>query len=300
MKVLVIGGGISDEREISLKSSRAVFEAAKQKGHDVDFYDWDGSDSWLAERVLEFEVVLPVLHGTGGEDGQIQQILEKFNAPYLGSEAAVSRLCFDKKRTLELLRENGITTPVSKLVTFEEYKSDELFDQPHVLKPFNSGSGVDIFIYADPEKKNLKAIQAAFESHEKLLLEQFISGVEVTVSVLDGKELPVIEIIPPKGGVFDYENKYNGQTQELVPAQSISEEMQQQIYEVGQKVHLLTGCRHLSRTDIIVSENQCYVLEINTMPGMTDQSLFPKAVAYVGLAFPEFVDYLIELVRKKV
>lgn len=296
MKILVIGGGISDEREVSLKSSRAVFEAALDKGYEAEFYDWDGSEHWLAKNVKKFSAILPILHGTGGEDGEIQQILEKSGAAYLGADSQASKLCFDKEKTRALLASSGIMVPKGRLVTLKEYQADKLFNLPHVLKPFNSGSSVDTFIYPDPDRRNLEAVNAAFKRHDTLLLEQFIKGTEITVPLLDGRTLPIIEIIPPENGVFDFENKYNGQTQELVPPQNVSEELQEQARRLGEEVHRLTGCRHLSRVDMIIASETPYVLEVNTLPGMTSQSLFPKAALAAGMDFPELVDYLIKMV----
>lgn len=298
MKVLVIGGGTSNERVISLKSSKAVFEAATKTGHDAELYDWDGTEGWLNENAKRFEVVLPMLHGAGGEDGVIQKILEANCVPFLGSNSAVSELCFHKDRCLKKLELLGIDIPRGALVNFEEYQQSELLNMPHVLKPINGGSSLDTFIYPDPARKDMLVIGAAFEKYQTLLLEKYISGIEVTVPVLENKQLPVIEIVPPEGSTFDFENKYNGKTKELVPAQSIGDELQGRAQQLGKKIHNLVGCRHLSRIDMIVQDGCFYVLEINTMPGMTDQSLFPKAAAAVGMDFPALVDYFIKLVVK--
>lgn len=295
MKILVIGGGISAEREVSLRSAQAVLAAAK-KHHQAEFYDWDGSEAWLLRHTVQFDAVLPILHGEGGEDGVIQTILEKRGGPYLGSTAAASKLCFDKKKTLELLSSHGIAIPQSQLVTLDEYANSPLYNQPHVLKPYNNGSSVDTFIYPDPTKKDLAAIKTAFGRHSQLLLEEYVAGIEVTVPVLEGKTLPIIEIIPPKNGVFNFENKYNGRTQELVPPEHISHSLQEKAQALGSQVHKLTGCRHLSRIDMIISKDTPYVLEVNTLPGMTAESLYPKAATAAGMDFLELVDYFINMV----
>jgi D-alanine--D-alanine ligase len=299
MKVLVVGGGTSSEREISLKSSQAVYGAALQAGHQAMLYDWDGTAEWLHHNAQQFDVVLPILHGEGGEDGVIQLILESLGVAYLGSNSATSKVCFDKQRTIEVLAQNDITTPKGHLVTFEHYQQDPLSAAPHVLKPFDSGSSVDTFIYPDVSQKDLGAIKHAFSRHQHMLLEEFITGFEITVPVLEEKELPVIEIIPPEGGVFDLENKYNGKTQELIPPKNVPEGVQDEANVLAKKIHQLLGCRHLSRTDMIVRGTKLYVLEVNTLPGMTSQSLFPKAAAYADMEFPEFVDHLIKLVSKE-
>lgn len=298
MNVLVIGGGISAEREISLQSSKAVLSAAGEAGHQAQYYDWDGSERWLLEHVSEFDVVLPILHGAGGEDGKVQDVLERTHIPFLGSGSTASALCFDKEKSLEVLAAHGIRIPKGKVVTYADYKSCELFHRPHILKPSDGGSSVDTFIYRDIRQRDLAAVEAAFAKHKTLLLEEFIAGSEITVPILAGRELPIIEIIPPPNGVFDYENKYNGRTQELIPAVHVNADIQKRAQICGVKIHQLFGCRHLSRVDMIVRGNDLYVLEINTMPGMTAQSLFPKAAAAAGLSFPRLVDYFITIAAK--
>lgn len=296
MKVLVIGGGKWDEREISLRSSKNVYEAARQY-YNTEYYDWDGSEAWLNNNLIRFDVVLPILHGVGGEDGAIQKILEAHSIKYLGSNSQVSALCFDKSKTLQLLRENDIRVASGKMVTIDEYFSDPLASKPHVLKPFDSGSSVDTFIYKDSPVIDEDLVTAAFKRRPKMLLEEYILGTEITVPILEGKQLDIIEIIPPEGQAFDYENKYNGATKELVPPLNVSKKLQQAAQKLGEKIHRLAGCRHLSRIDMIIKDNNLYVLEINTIPGMTNQSLFPKSAALANIDFPALIQYFITLVE---
>nr|AIA12445.1 D-ala D-ala ligase C-terminus [uncultured bacterium] len=295
MKVLVVGGGISAERDVSLASAKAVFNAAVAGGHVAEFYDWDGTTQWLKQHGSTFDVVLPILHGEGGEDGTIQKILEASDVPFLGSDSTASELCFDKNRTIDLLAHNGINTPQGEVVTYQDYLKNPLFNAAHVLKPYNGGSSVDTFIYPDPAQKNVQLIEEAFKRHSSMLLEPFIAGTEITVPILQDKLLPVIEIIPPEGGTFDFENKYNGKTRELVPAQNVSAQMQDKATKLGNEIHRLFNCRHLSRIDMIIQDEVIYVLEINTMPGMTNHSLFPKAALASGIDFAALVSYLIQI-----
>lgn len=297
MKVLVIGGGISDERDVSLLSSRSVLTAASKAGHDAEFYDWDGSSHWLESKVHNFDVVLPILHGEGGEDGQIQVILESLGAHYLGSDARSSKICIDKNKTQQMLKSHNILIPGYAVLTQDQYMTSNLSQIRHVVKPIAGGSSLDTFIDVLPQDARLAQIQKAFSSHDKMLVEEFVEGVEVTVPVLDGKKLPLIEIVPPEGQFFDYNNKYNGQTSELCPSPNASDELQQKAQSIARRVHDLLGCKHLSRVDMIINkQGAIYTLEINTMPGMTDASLFPLAAKTVGLEMPELVDYLIQLV----
>jgi D-alanine-D-alanine ligase len=299
LKVLVLGGGVSSEREISLASSNEIFLAAKKAGYIAEYYDWDGSSVWLKNNANRFDVVLPILHGIGGEDGRIQQLLEELRVPYLGTNSAASELCFNKGATLDLLKQNNIAVPSGRLVDLAQYKADRLFTVPHVLKPIDSGSSVDTFIFPSIAERTMKNIEEAFTRHPKMLLEEFVQGHEITVPILEGKKLPVTEVIPPVGEVFDLENKYNGKTLELIPPKNISQDTQARAVVLAQKVHDLMGCRHLSRVDMIVRGSELYVLEVNTMPGMTNESLFPQAVEYSGMSLPELVDYFIKLVARK-
>ncbi|MBI5357856.1 ATP-grasp domain-containing protein [Candidatus Saccharibacteria bacterium] len=295
MKALVIGGGISDEREIALKSSESVHKAAIAAGHDCDFYDWNGEWEWLEENLSNYEVVFPVLHGEGGEDGHIQEFLESKGVKFIGTKSKESKICFDKTATINVLAENNISVPKGKLIDIESYYDDEVAKLPHVLKPFDGGSTIDSLINIKLGEVDDELVKSLFKKHKKLLLEEFIEGPEYTVPILEGKDLPIIEIIPPAGETFDFKNKYNGKTKEICPPEGLNKDTQVMLAELGKKVHNILGCRHFSRVDIILSETGPYILEINTIPGMTNESLFPKAAQVAGLEMPELVDYLIKL-----
>ena len=294
MRVLVIGGGISDEREISLRSSKAVFNAISDK-HEKEFYDWNGSDDWIVNNAQKFDVALPILHGEGGEDGQIQAVLEKSNLKYLGANVEVSKLCMDKVKTQKKLAKNGILVPKQAVVNYQSYKNHNISNSAHVIKPINGGSSLDTFLLRDGRLGDNQA-KELFDKYKELIIEDLIEGEEVTVPVLDGYDLPMIHIVPPEGVFFDYENKYNGATQEICNPDTIDQRVQNEVIELAKKCHQAVDCRHLSRIDFILSENgEIYVLEINTIPGLTDQSLFPKAAAHVGMSMQELVGYFIEL-----
>jgi D-alanine-D-alanine ligase len=300
VKVLVASGGISAEREISLLSGNAVFEAGKSAGHDMTFYDWDGSEEWLLSNAKNFDVILPIQHGTGSEDGVVQKILEKTGVPFLGSNSQVSALCFDKQKTLNEYHQNGIRTPEGELVDINAYNSHSLKNKPHILKPNSDGSSVGVLIIKNPEEIDQADISRAFSERQQLILEELVEGTEITVPVLEGKKLPIIKIIPPVDGEFDYENKYNGKSQEIVGPDDIANELQKEAQLLGEKIHKILNCRHLSRTDMIIRDGQLFVLETNTMPGMTNQSLFPKAAKAAGMDYPTLVDYFVKLCAGKV
>lgn len=295
MKVLVIGGGISPEREISLKSSRSVFDAIDESRYTKEYYDWDGSEDWLAENASRFDVALPILHGVGGEDGQIQAILEKYGLKYVGSGVESSKLCMDKIATQKLLNDNGVLVPKQSVVDLETYQTDQIADGKHVLKPILGGSSVDTFLLRQG-RLDMPTATDVFGRHGQMILEELIEGEEITIPVLDGYDLPLIAIIPPEGKFFDYENKYNGETQEICSPDFIDSNIQAEARSLAKKCHDIAGCRHLSRVDMILtSDGQLYVLEINTIPGMTDQSLLPRSAKAAGIEWPDFVEYLIKL-----
>lgn len=295
-KIIVLAGGTSGEREVSLRSGAAVANALMAAGHLVTVEDpADGLENLLPKLEMA-DVIFPALHGAGGEDGILQKFLESHHIKYVGSDSQASELCFDKARYTRLLHDNDILVPKTLLVNYREFQRSSLAQKPYVLKPNDGGSSIDTFIVRDPDAANHSSIQNAFKQYEQLLLQELIEGVETTVAVLGDEPLPVIEIIPPSGGEFDYENKYNGQTQELCPPKHVSDTLQRKAQRIAQSVHELTGCRDMSRTDIMITKDgQLYVLETNTIPGLTDESLLPKAAATADYNMADLCSNLIDL-----
>nr|AIA19072.1 D-ala D-ala ligase C-terminus [uncultured bacterium] len=291
--VAVLAGGTSAEREVSLRSGAAVQAALEAKGYAVLMLDpHDGLSQSLLEQA---DVAFPVLHGIGGEDGSIQSLLDELKIAYVGTGAKESALCFDKWQYKQLLREHNLPVPDGALVNREEFAASPLTERPFVLKPNDGGSSVDTIIARD----GLSGVDEhlrddIFARHGRMLLEELIPGTEITVAVLDGHTLPVIEIVPPESGEFDYDNKYNGKSQELCPPQTVDPVVQQKAQALAAQIHTLVGCRDFSRTDMMIDSDQnLYVLETNTIPGMTDQSLFPKAAATAGIPMSELTDMLV-------
>jgi D-alanine-D-alanine ligase len=295
-KVVVLCGGISDERDVSLRSGASVAKALETAGYHVELLDTgDDFDKHLAAMQAS-DVVFPVFHGIGGEDGVPQAYLESHGLTYVGSDASASRLCIDKWRTKELLRQHGLPTPAAEVVGASTIWDSPLVQKPFVLKPADGGSSVDTFIVRDVAVLDKAKIDAALQRYPQMLLEALVSGTEITVGVVGDEALPVIEIRPPADGEFDYENKYNGATQELCPPETVSTEQQKQAQDIALQVHQLCGCRDFSRTDFMIdSDSNLYVLEINTIPGMTDQSLLPKAAAAAGMNMSVLCDRLVKL-----
>jgi D-alanine-D-alanine ligase len=288
--ILVLAGGISAEHEVSLRSGAAVAEALRSKGYTVEMAD-PAEGIAVASHI---DVVFPALHGKGGEDGTIQAVLEASNIRCVGSDSKASALCSDKWAYREFIEQHKLPIAKGEMVALDTIWSSPLIARPFVLKPADGGSSVDTYLIRDITAIDKPAIEDSFTRHESMLLEELIEGIEITVGVLGDKVLPAIEIIPPADGEFDYENKYNGKTQEICPPTHISPQNHAKAQELALRAHQLTGCRDISRTDMIVTDdNRIVILETNTLPGMTDQSLYPKEAAASDISFPDLCDALV-------
>lgn len=297
-KVLVLMGGDSPERDVSLRSGKAVAVAAKEAGFDIAVYDPADGDDGLIQAVQSADVVLPILHGVNGEDGVIQQKLQDLGTRYLGADSVASANAFDKKISHDILEQHGILMPHYAIVSAQDI-SHELFSKPFVLKPIDGGSSLDTLIVRQVDDATQLKITELLSNYEFMLLEQLIEGQEITVPVLGDVVLPVISIIPPEDDEFDYANKYNGKTQEIcpIPVDFISQEVQLEAQQIALAAHTALSARHLSRTDMILDSNGLlYTLELNTIPGMADVSLLPKSAAAAGLSMVDLVVKLIDLV----
>jgi D-alanine-D-alanine ligase len=291
-KVHVIAGGNSDERAVSLRSGQAVAAALAARGYEVMTDD----PTQVALGSAAVDVAFPVVHGAGGEDGTLQAQLDALGLVYVGSGMTASELCFNKATYREVLQQHELPVAEGTLVDIQAFASNPLSQAPYVLKQYDGGSSIDTLVVRDPAAVVPETIGDIFAKHPQMLLEQLIEGTEITVPVLGDKALPIIEIIPPSGGEFDYENKYNGASQELCPALHVSDAVQEQAQRLAEKIHSLCGCRDYSRTDMIIrSDGSLVVLETNTIPGMTEQSLFPKAAAAAGLSMPALCAQLVEM-----
>ena len=298
MKILVLGGGISPEREVSLRSAKAMAMAAFKA--DFEVIKADPQDGLaILDEIEKDTIVFPILHGAGGEDGELQAELERRNLPFLGSGSEVSRNCFDKWQTRSVLQKSEIPMVEAVKVTKTSYATEELVKKPHVLKIVHGGSSIGTLIVRNPSKTKPEKLDEIFSMDSEALVENLVEGIEITAPILDQTALPAIEIRPPEGGEFDYENKYNGRSTELCPPSSISAEQHEKAQRLAEKVHQIMGCRHLSRVDTIMQPNGSFVvLEINTIPGLTDQSLYPKAAAVSGFSMSELVKEFVELVKR--
>jgi len=296
-KVLVLQGGTGSEREVSLRSGANVTTWLQKVGYEVVVADPADPGFDLAALSEDCDVVLPILHGTGGEDGLVQGQLQELEKPFLGSNSGACELTFNKSIYREFVSKQGQTLPEGVVVDRQQFDSSALRRAPYVLKPIDGGSSIDTLILHDLSREPEPAyFDDLFVRHTEMLLERLVPGQELTVGVLHNRALPVILIQPPVGEDFDYQNKYNGRTKEIVNPPNIPHDVQRRAQQLAVQLHVLTGCRHITRSDMILADDgTLYVLETNTMPGMTEQSLFPKMAAADGMDMARLVTSFVEM-----
>ena len=293
-KIGVLAGGPSNERDISLRSGTAVYNALLREGLDAIFLDVK-DDIRDVIKANTIDIAFIALHGRYGEDGTVQKILEDADIPYTGSGVTASGLALDKIASKEAFVKNKI--PVPRYIIFEKGRFDikeaDRIGFPLVVKPQLEGSSIGLSVVR--EKNFLQgAMDKAFRYGEKIILEEYIAGRELTVGILDDKALPVIEIVT-RNNVYDYEAKYkDSATQYLVPA-VIDREAHEKASQLGSAAHNALGCSSFSRVDMLMdAAGKIFVLEVNTIPGMTERSLLPKAAAACGLRFGELCVKILE------
>lgn len=284
-RIGVLAGGSSNERDISLSSGRAIHDALLGEGLDSIFLDVKNDISEIIEKNC-IDIAFIALHGRLGEDGTAQRMLENAGIPYTGSGVEASVAALDKAASKDIFIRNLIPVPrYMVLVKGRPYPHDcDKLGMPIVVKPHLEGSSIGLSVVRD---KNLLsgAIDKAFEYGDKVILEEYIDGRELTVGILNDEALPVIEIVP-KNKVYDYNAKYiDSATKYLVPA-PISEDISAKARRLGILAHRALGCRSFSRVDMMMAPSgDIFVLEVNTIPGMTERSLLPKAAQATGLRF---------------
>ncbi|MYL71229.1 D-alanine--D-alanine ligase [Halobacillus litoralis] len=305
MKIAVLYGGTSGEREVSLSTGKGIIKALENKGHEVTPIDFSPEKM---EEVLKLDVDLVFigLHGRFGEDGKIQGLLDMLGIPYVGSGVLASALAMDKAKSKQIFSLNGLHTAKSEVFDVTDHGQftvieDEIkrtFTLPFVIKPNQEGSTLGLTI-VKKEQDIRQAIEMAAHSDSMILVEDYVKGREVTVPVMGykGKEqaLPVIEIIP-KNDYYDFDSKYKpGGSEHIVPAK-VSETLTAQLQQDAVLAHQLLGCDVYSRVDFIINENEePVILEVNTLPGMTPTSLFPDSAQAIGLSYDDLIQKFVEL-----
>ena len=302
MTIALLSGGISSEREVSLNSGDQVYEALDKEKYNILRYDPKTDLIRLVQDAPNIDAALIILHGPYGEDGTIQGLLELLNIPYQGSGVLGSSIAMNKLASKYLYEKAGL--PIPPYIALNE--GDRLDPQgwekqlgmPLVIKPNAAGSSVGMTIVKSLDGLQ-QAVEKAFSHDATILIEGYVEGIELTGGVVGNKELlalPIIEIIPDaEHEFFDYEAKYTaGITQEICPAR-IDDEMTQKAQAYAKAAHKALFCEGYSRTDMILKDREIYILETNTIPGMTATSLLPQAARKAGLSFSQLLDQLIQL-----
>lgn len=300
-KVAVLAGGRSGEREVSLHTGEQVAGALRGAGHTVTVIDSEPAGFIEELRLAAPDVVFICLHGRFGEDGTVQGLLELLDMPYVGSGVLASALAMDKVMSKHLFAQEGIASPPyvalrrGEPVDFSALTA--ALGAKTVVKPANEGSAIGVTIAHTPEELPA-AIEEAFRHDVSVLVEKFVSGAEVTVGIIGNEELrilPTLEVVP-EHEFYDYESKYvPGMSRHIIPAR-VSEHARTECQRLSLEAHVALGCRGMSRSDTIVEENgDIWLLEVNTIPGMTATSLLPDAARADGLEFPALCELLIEL-----
>ena len=295
-KILILAGGISKERLISLDTGLQVAKELKKNGYKVKISEPDGS---LPKNIYQFKpnVIFNALHGQFGEDGYIQTILEGFNIPYTHSGVIASSLAMDKLISKKIFIQNKINTPKYIKYSYEENNSDLIrniekkFKFPVVVKPINEGSSVNVFICT---KKNISRIISSMRVYKVIMIEEFIGGREIQVAIMGNKKLGAIEL-KPKRKFYDYKAKYstNAKTKHIIPVKLPKNKLNE-IMELSLKAHKIIGCKGVTRSDFKFYKNKFYLLEINTQPGMTRLSLVPEIAKYKGISFIKLIEWILK------
>ena len=286
----VLMGGLSEERDISLKSGASVLKALQQMGYRAVAIE---VDSHIARRLYQerIDVAFLALHGRYGEDGTIQGLLELMQIPYTGSGVLASALCMDKVATKVFFEHHRIPTPPYRVVT-DSGQALPPFELPLIVKPASQGSTIGVSLVSDSIYYG-EALRTALEHDSRAVVEPFIEGRELTVAILDGRVFPVVEILP-QDEIYNYRAKYmKGMADFKVPAH-LSAKEEEYVKELALRAYRATGCCGAVRADIILAyDNRAYVLELNTLPGMTETSLFPMAAASAGVGYGALVEYIL-------
>lgn len=299
MKIAVLYGGESPEREVSLRSGRAVASALKKKGHRVSLLDPAKTDFCKKILKTKLDCAFIALHGGMGEGGVIQGFLEVLGIPYTGSGVQASALCLNKVLTKKVLAYHKLPTP--SFVEVERGRKITLpFGLPAVVKPASLGSTIGIKIVRDEKQLN-SAVKACFLLDSQVFIEEYIKGVEVTVGVLGNtvspEPLPVIEIETPDG-FYDYEAKYTpGRSKHIIPPR-LKDETIKKIEEISLSAYRVLGCYGFARMELIIRQNIPYILDVNTIPGMTNTSLLPDAARAKGISFEDLCEKLVLFAQK--
>ncbi|MCF8144881.1 MAG: D-alanine--D-alanine ligase [Deltaproteobacteria bacterium] len=302
IRIAVLAGGWSGERQVSLKSGKAVYEALNRERYDVTLYDPRDDLETLIRKRGEIDLAFILLHGRFGEDGRIQGMLDLLQIPFVGSGVLASAMALNKRVAKDVFRRAGLPVAEDMILNRGEgFSADEVAERlgvPLVVKPVSEGSSLGIAIAHDRESI-AEGIKKAFQYDREVMAEAYVAGTEITCCVLGNQALealPVVEIVPTDAyAFFDYEAKYTpGATREICPA-PIPQVLAQEAAKWAKAAHTALGCRVWSRSDMIIRDETLYLLETNTIPGMTETSLFPLAARAAGMSLSDLLDRMIAL-----
>ncbi|MBT3497057.1 MAG: D-alanine--D-alanine ligase [Candidatus Marinimicrobia bacterium] len=296
LKVGVLYGGNSEERDVSMQTGKAVMKACQSLGYKAIELELQVSLSPLIEAIKKMDVIFIALHGGSGENGQIQSELKKIDAIYTGSGPESSALCMDKSASKNIAKSNSINTADWETITENDLALIKI-QCPFVVKPNDQGSTVGLSI-VHKESELQAALDIAFKFGDEIMVESYIDGRELTVAIIDGKAMPIVEIIPSHE-LYDYECKYTAGMSEYECPANLSQNLSLQIQKDAVRLFEALGCEGYGRIDFLLDQNEkYYFLEMNTLPGMTSTSLVPKAVAARGDSFLDLVRQIIETAMK--
>lgn len=297
-RIGVLAGGPSNEREISLKSGKTVFKALSEAGLNVAFIDVKEDDFSFLIRRSGIDMAFIALHGRFGEDGEVQSVLQGENIPYTGSGPESSHIALDKVASKKRFGEEGLNIPEYTVLRAGDDISEMDIRYPCVVKPRREGSSIGLSIVSSVEHIR-EAVKKAFRYGGESIIERFVPGREITVGVIDDEPLPVVEIVA-SNGVYDYSAKYHsGDTEYIVPAELTGPEYAD-AQRTGLRAHKALGCEDFSRVDMRLSEKgRIFVLEVNTIPGLTERSLLPMAAKAAGMDFFELCVKMLHGALKK-
>ena len=289
-KIILLMGGPSKERSVSILSGKACYKALKKAGYDVVKIDPKNKNPNLNK--YNANLAFNALHGQFGEDGTIQKILEKQKIPYTHSGIQSSKIAMDKVKSKIYFIKNKILTPKYKIIRKISDLKNNISTNKFVIKPINEGSSVGVLIYDNYKKINFTKIKYYLNKYKKLLQEEFIPGKEIQVAVMGKKSLGAIEIQPLRK-FYDFKAKYSHQakTKHIMPA-NINKDLYKKILLIALKAHNVLGCRGVTRSDFRVINKKIYILEVNTQPGMTNLSLVPEIAQYRGITFDKLVKWI--------
>lgn len=295
MHILLIAGGWSEERQVSLSGARQIRNALAGLGHQVDFFDLKPDFSSLVKAAQKADAAFINLHGNPGEDGSVQALLDDIGLPYQGAGPLGSFLALNKNLSKQIFAKHGLPTPAWTMLTGNNSRPVQGLSYPFVAKPSLGGSSLGMAFISSVHNLDEFLEGHSICSHE-IILEEYISGTELTCAVLGDEALPPILIKPGKSFFFDYASKYEPDgAQEICPA-PVEESIVRKISQLALEAHRVLGLRHYSRTDFIMDkDSNLFILETNTLPGMTQTSLLPKAALAAGLDFISLIDRLLSM-----